>query len=197
MASAFLEQNTIDGTYRSERKGLQHHHVQPGWILHCHDEDRGDALLRAQRQCARHGAGAGVERDDRHDGHRDLGAGEGAVDAWGNYYDDHYNEDNAYFTATGQRVSKIEYTHKFNASGGTLPGVVNSVNFTYDPAPSLGASATRQDVRWTRFGLTRIPRNRRLLSIDSPRGTYSLIYANSSSPDVSRLQTVRYCAGTA
>ncbi len=121
------------------------------------------------------------------------------VDAWGNYFDFHYNNGQANFTDTGIWVSDIQYT---GATGGTQPAIApfNTITFQYECRP---------DIRWSRFASLRVPQNQRLKSITTPQGTYSLTYtqaAPSADPSacgsapaalgLSELQTIGYCAGT-
>jgi len=118
-------------------------------------------------------------------------------DPWGNYFDVHYNEDNADFAVTGIRVSSIAYTGHMDASGNIDTQPFNTITFGYDPPPSAGASSTRPDVRWTRFGTTQIPKNRRLSTITTPRGTYTLTYLNNTAfASPSLLSEIAYCAGS-
>ena len=118
-------------------------------------------------------------------------------DPWGNYFDVHYNEDNADFGVTGVRVSSIAYTGHMDANGNIDTQPFNTITFGYDPPPSAGASSTRPDVRWTRFGTTQIPKNRRLSTITTPRGTYSLTYlSNTAFASPSLLSEIAYCAGS-
>ncbi len=117
-------------------------------------------------------------------------------DLWGNYFDVHYNEDNADFTQTGVRVSSISYTGHINASGTVDTQPFTTITFGYDPPPSAGASSTRPDVRWTRFGITQIPRNRRLKTITTLRGTYTLTYTDGDVSTPSLLQQIDYLTGS-
>jgi RHS repeat-associated protein len=107
------------------------------------------------------------------------------VDVWGNYYDLHYNEGNGDFTTSGLRVSEIDYTGHLTGSTTDVP-TFSSVKFGYELRP---------DIRWSRIGQTKIPKNRRLTSITTPRGTYSLSYDFQGSP-TRLLQTISYCPGT-
>src|SRR6185437_13941745 len=117
-------------------------------------------------------------------------------DPWGNYFDVHYNEDNADFTQTGVRVSSISYTGHMGTNGAIDTQPFNTITFGYDPPPETGISSTRPDVRWTRFGITKIPRNRRLTTITTPRGTYPLTYVNDPGiNNPSLLSQIDYCTG--
>jgi RHS repeat-associated protein len=112
-----------------------------------------------------------------------------AVDAWGNYFDVQYNETNTDFTTSGIRVSEIDYTGHLTSSGAIDVQPFSWVKFAYDPQP-------RPDVRWIRFGSTRFPKNRRLQSITTPRGTYTLDYFGGANPTLpSQLKSIGYCTG--
>jgi probable HAF family extracellular repeat protein len=136
------------------------------------------------------------------------------VDAWGNYFDVHYNNDQGNgppdvpnsFIASGIWVSRIDYTGSLTTAGcgGLTPSpscTFASITFQYDCRP---------DIRWTRYGSLRVPQSQRLASITTPLGTYSLTYtdAGTRAPGVacavglgptatgaSRLQSIGYCAG--
>jgi hypothetical protein len=108
-----------------------------------------------------------------------------ATDVWGNFYDVLYNNgDQHAFTTEGFKVTAIHYT---GHNGDTaLPP--NTITFSYDPTG-------RPDVRWIRFADTRIPKNRRLTSITTPRGLYTLTYDTDSSPLLpSILKRIDYAA---
>jgi RHS repeat-associated protein len=86
------------------------------------------------------------------------------VDVWGNFYEVVYNNDVAFVAPTeGFKVTAIRYTG--HASNTQPPP--NTITFQYEP---------RNDVRWIRFAGTRIPKNRRLTAIVTPRGQYTLTY---------------------
>ena len=88
------------------------------------------------------------------------------MDQWGNYYDINYNSDGqGDALATGIRVTEIVYT--MNSQNGFI--APRRIFFAYEPQE-------RPDVRRLRFGKFTLPRNRRLSSITTPQGTYSLAY---------------------
>jgi len=108
------------------------------------------------------------------------------VDSWGNYFDVHYNENNGDFATTGIRVSEIDYTGHLSGST-TDVSPFSSVKFAYE---------ARQDLRWNRIGATRIPKNRRLTTITTSRGVYTLSYAlGGTGPSGPLLQSIGYCSG--
>lgn len=109
-------------------------------------------------------------------------------DQWGNYYTVHYNSsdtDNAAdFLTNGVLVTRIEYTG--HSSGTTQTSPFNSIKFDYEQ---------RSDVRWTRFGATRIPKKNRLFRIrTSPTQVYELTYADPDLMLPSRLLKISYCS---
>jgi len=115
------------------------------------------------------------------------------IDAWGNYYDVHYNHDQADFTTSGLIVTQIDYTGKMGTNrlnGGVLEPAgqpFHSITFGYGDG--------RPDVRHTRFADVTIPKVKRLTSITTPLGTYSLTYLPDTDPMLpSRLSSIRYCA---
>jgi RHS repeat-associated protein len=103
------------------------------------------------------------------------------VDARGNYYDLHYNGDNSDFRANGITVTAINYTGNLVAGTPTFA----EVSFGYE---------ARTDIRTTRFGAFTIPRSRRLKTITTPVGTYTLTYATENPTLASRLTQIIYCA---
>jgi len=136
------------------------------------------------------------------------------VDAWGNYFDIHYNNDQGNggapngFTSSGIWVSKIDYT-------GTLTN--SSCTGTSPPSSCTFASVTfqyecRGDIRWSRVGAIRLPQSQRLRTITTSRGIYSLSYRDTTThvdgqgcpvgagpattTEVSELQSINYCAGS-
>ncbi|HXU00160.1 MAG TPA: toxin TcdB middle/N-terminal domain-containing protein, partial [Polyangia bacterium] len=112
------------------------------------------------------------------------------VDTWGNYYDLHYNGDQADFTTRGLLLTEIDYTgHLANtgADPGSQGGAFTWVKFGYD-------FVDRPDVRRLRFGAASLPRNRRLTEITSPLGIYSLTYLPDEPTLPSRLQRIKYCS---
>ncbi|HXU02668.1 MAG TPA: FG-GAP-like repeat-containing protein, partial [Polyangia bacterium] len=116
------------------------------------------------------------------------------VDAWGNYFDVHYNNDQADWLTSGIRVTRIDYTgHMYgdaiaeNGQSTTpeLQQTFHSITFTYENRP---------DLRRMRFHGASIPSPTRLRAITTPLGTYTLDYLD---PDVtlpSRLRQISYCA---
>jgi len=107
------------------------------------------------------------------------------VDAWGNYFDFHYNHGNGNnatspeaFGQSGIWVSEIDYTGSL-AAPQTTP--FNTISFGYLPQ-------NRPDVRWTTFGVLRIPQTQLLQTITTPAGQYTLTYTGNE------LQTVDYSA---
>jgi len=123
------------------------------------------------------------------------------VDAWGNYFDLHYNGGQTNFTDTGIWISTIDYTGSLGgASQGPPIAPFNTITFGYECRP---------DIRWSRYASLRIPQNQRLKSITTPQGTYSLAYTQpapqvapsacaSAQPSLglSELTSIGYCAGT-
>jgi RHS repeat-associated protein len=108
------------------------------------------------------------------------------VDAWGNYYDLQYNlGGNTDFTANGVAVTRIDYTGHLSG-GATDVAPFYSISFDYEVRP---------DVRWTRFGASKIPKRQRLRSITTPRGVYTLGYLNADFVAPSRLKRIDYCVG--
>jgi RHS repeat-associated protein len=143
-----------------------------------------------------------IEEDDIGSGGDEIAvwALDRVVDAWGNYYDIHYNETNgveqADFTTRGLIVTSISYTGHFEGSrvsprdGSTVfvPAVppFTSVSFTYE---------ARNDVRTTRFRQATLPRNQRLKTITTDAGIYKLDYIPGFDPMLpSRLASIGYCA---
>ena len=106
------------------------------------------------------------------------------MDQWGNYYDINYNGDGqGDALATGIRVTEIVYT--MNPQNGFI--VPRRIFFAYEPQE-------RPDVRRLRFGKFTLPRNRRLSSITTPQGTYSLAYKPDDDLMLpSRLASINYC----
>jgi RHS repeat-associated protein len=111
---------------------------------------------------------------------------ERVTDAWGNFYYVHYNLDNADFAQTGLRVTEIDYTGHMSASGAVDTPPFASVKFGYEARP---------DVRWTRFAQSKFPRNQRLKTITTDRGTYTLTYEVDPAGLISQLLTIHYCTG--
>ncbi|HXU02043.1 MAG TPA: FG-GAP-like repeat-containing protein, partial [Polyangia bacterium] len=115
------------------------------------------------------------------------------VDAWGNYFDVHYNNDQADWLTSGIRVTRIDYTgHMYGAAIAEngqpttpeLQQTFQSITFTYE---------NRTDLRRMRFHGASIPSPTRLRAITTPLGTYTLDYED---PDVtlpSRLKQISYC----
>jgi len=103
------------------------------------------------------------------------------VDAWGNFYDLHYNGDNRDFRTNGINVSAINYTGHLGAG---VP-LFAEVRFEYESRP---------DVRTTRFGAFTVPRSQRLKGITTPVGTYTLTYDADKPTLPSRLAQIDYCA---
>jgi hypothetical protein len=112
---------------------------------------------------------------------------DGVQDVWGNYYTIHYNNDDMNdAVSTGMRVTSIEYT------GNTLESKspFYTITFGYED---------RSDWRNARFVDSMLPMTKRLKSITTPRGIYSLTYVqDASSQDKlmlpSRLQQIDYCS---
>jgi RHS repeat-associated protein len=137
------------------------------------------------------------------------------ADAWGNYFDVHYNNDNgtadvsqpASFLASGIWPSAINYT-------GTLTS--GTCNVQSPPASCFFTTVSlqyecRPDIRWTRMANLKVPQSQRLKSITTALGTYSLTYSDDpvSTPQggvcpvgsgpskvwTSQLTQLGYCAG--
>ena len=116
------------------------------------------------------------------------------VDAWGNYFDVHYNLDsgsnivspNAFITS-GVWVSEIDYTGSLAAPQSSP---FNKVTFGY-------LAQNRGDVHWTALGALKIPQVKLLQTITTPSGQYSLSYQGGTNGRFeSLLQQIGYCAGT-
>jgi RHS repeat-associated protein len=109
------------------------------------------------------------------------------VDAWGNYFDVHYNFDDGSntinnpdsFLASGIRVTAIKYT---GSLAQPQSDTFNTITFEYP-------DQDRPDVRWTTLGPIKIPQKRLLQSITTPAGQYLLSYSGNE------LQSVGYCVG--
>jgi len=119
------------------------------------------------------------------------------VDVWGNYYEVFYNQGHSDFEANGIVLSQIKYTGRLpggpGGSGADVPPF-QIVRFGYEARP---------DVRHGRLRSAIVPRNKRLKTIDTGIGVYTLDYLQPSSPpsvdDVmlpSRLSTITYCPVT-
>jgi RHS repeat-associated protein len=111
-------------------------------------------------------------------------------DPWGNYYEIHYNDDQGDFQTRGIIVTEIDYTgHLGDANGAGAVAPFSSVKFTYE-------DQDRPDVRTLRFHSGRIPQPKRLSTITTPLGQYSLEYKPDVDPMLpSLLQRIKYCAG--
>ena len=115
------------------------------------------------------------------------------VDAWGNYYDVHYNSDQEQFAAVGLMVTEIDYTGKMGTS--RLDGSLSAPAAAPFHSITFGYSTSRPDVRHLRFGDVSIPKARRLTSITTPLGTYTLNYLPDNDQMLpSRLGSIHYCA---
>jgi RHS repeat-associated protein len=143
-----------------------------------------------------------IEEDDIGSGGDEIAiwALDRVVDAWGNYYDVRYNEQNgveqADFAARGLIVTSIHYTGHYegarinprDGSSIVAPEVppFTSVKFTYE---------NRNDVRTTRFRKAALRRNQRLMTITTDAGRYTLSYVAPGDPMLpSRLSSIGYCA---
>src|SRR6185503_14915499 len=110
------------------------------------------------------------------------------VDDWGNFYDIHYNNDLSNFTTRGIRVTKIDYTGHLQPEDNNVDvQPFHSIQFEY--------LDDRPDVRWTRFGNTRIPMNGKLWQIRTPLGRYLLQYQDDNVALPTRLEQIDYCTG--
>ena len=108
-------------------------------------------------------------------------------DPWGNYYEVHYNEDQSDFLQKGIRVSSIKYTGRFNLpSFLPAPGPFHAISFSYENRPD------RAEVRSMRFHSSTVPKNSRLKTITTPRGTYTLNYLPDEPILPSRLGSLSY-----
>jgi RHS repeat-associated protein len=126
---------------------------------------------------------------------------ERVIDAWGNYFDIQYNDGNADFNERGLIVTEIKYT------GHLLTNKLDVLN-SQEPVPAYQAAflpthtirfgyndGNRPDVRRMRFADFTLPKVKRLTSITTPLGTYSLSYLPDVNPTLpSRLSRVDYCA---
>ena len=99
------------------------------------------------------------------------------VDAWGNYFDIHYNLDSGSnvaspnaFVASGVWVSEMDYTGSLAAPQAKT---FNRITFGYLPQ-------NRGDVHWTTLGPLKIPQVKLLQTITTPAGQYSLTYQGGS-----------------
>ena len=135
------------------------------------------------------------------------------VDAWGNYFDIHYNDDQGNaspslansFMASGIWLSEIDYTGSLTNSNCN----VDNPPFTCTFASVTFQYECRGDVRWNRVGPLKLPLSQRLTSITTSQGIYSLTYRASvpqiqgacavgagPSSGISELQSIGYCAGS-
>jgi hypothetical protein len=106
-------------------------------------------------------------------------------DSWGNYYEIHYS-DLAKIDSNGLTVTEIDYTgHDATGTNDTSSPTFSSVKFTYED---------RTDVRNMKFGKNTISQTKRLKTIGSDRGTYTLTYLPDSLMQPSRLKQVDYCS---
>ena len=115
------------------------------------------------------------------------------TDVWGNYYDIHYNFDQADFVANGIFVTSIDYTGHlfgggFNEDGTPeqpdIQGTFHTITFGYEDRP---------DVRHLRFHSQSLPKKKRLTQITTPLGTYALRYEDPDLTLPSRLKKIEYC----
>jgi len=110
------------------------------------------------------------------------------VDPWGNYYTIEYNLGNKDFTTSGLIVTSIKYT-EHQGSGGADQPPFYTVSFAYEARPN--------DVRHIRFSNSTVPKNQRLKTITTPRGTYTLNYKPDDDLMLpSRLGSIRYCSAS-
>ena len=106
-------------------------------------------------------------------------------DPWGNYYEIHYEYDSTPH-ATGFLLTEIKYTgHDATGPDDTSTPTFSSVKFTYEDRP---------DVRDTGVASSYIAGTKRLKTIATDRGTYTLTYLPNSLMQPSRLSQVDYCS---
>ncbi len=108
-------------------------------------------------------------------------------DPWGNYYEIHYDwDDPTKDWGAHQIVTEIKYTgHDATGPNDTSTPTFTSVKFTYED---------RTDVRNMRFSVDYISQTKRLKTIATDRGTYTLTYLPDSLMQPSRLHQVDYCS---
>jgi RHS repeat-associated protein len=114
------------------------------------------------------------------------------IDVWGNDYDIVYNNgDRHAFPTDGFRVTAMHYTGHVSGGNPEARDVAPPNTITFGYAPN-----NRPDVRSIRFGKLRIPKNARLTSIATPRGTYALTYRPDTDPLLpTLLDKIDYSAG--
>ena len=104
-------------------------------------------------------------------------------DPWGNYYEIEYNNGQQDYLNRGLIVTSIKYTGHEGSGAVTSP--FYQVTFGYEPRP---------DLRSIRFAQATLPKNQRLTSIATDRGTYALTYKPDDDPMLpSRLWKIGYC----
>ena len=122
-------------------------------------------------------------------------------DAWGNYYQLAYNEDDTQnlhqsfiqsVLATGIRITSIKYTG--HPEGVSLSGVHQDA--VSPPTTISFAWFDQKETRSLRFGSWTLPLNKHLAQITTPAAVYRLNYKFSSGPsDPTELGSIDYCPG--